>query len=241
MLTGFILAKRQIKKWKDNNENIPDKGASLILAASATSCITFASLFPALFAFVGIGIIPGILTLVSLSIGLIWAIRRIRKLKDDNERKFNRIPLYFITIPLIAFLTLFFLVRPASSFSRNYAIKRSGELISAIENFKDKTGQYPQSIEDLYSGSGMKIPKPSIMGIGDFRYQKINEHYSLSFSQWLDLGSLEEIVLYDKNDLKNSLTGELAKYSYSFDLHRVKGAFASHDTRYNNWRYYHVD
>ncbi len=241
MLTGFILAKCQIKKWKDNNENIPDKGASLILAASATSCITFASLFPALFAFVGVGIIPGILTLVILSIGLIWAIKRIRKLKNDNERKFNRIPLYFITIPLIAFLTLFFLVRPASSFSRNYAIKQSGELISAIENFKDKTGQYPQSIEDLYSGSGMKMPKPSIMGIGDFRYHKVNEHYSLSFSQWLDLGSLEEIVLYDKNDLKNSLTGELAKYSYSFDLHRVKGAFASHDTRYNNWRYYHVD
>ena len=79
------------------------------------------------------------------------------------------------------------------------------------------------------------------MGIGDFRYNKINDHYSLSFSQWLYLGSLEEIVLYDKNNLKNNLTGEFAKYDYSFDLCRVKGAFASHDTRYDNWRYYLVD
>ena len=194
-----------------------------------------------MFAFVGIGIIPGILTLVFLAIGLIWAIKRIRKLKDAGERKFNRVPLYFITIPLIAFLTLFFLVRPASSFSRNFAIKRSGELIASIEDYKNKTGKYPDSIEDLYPCSRKKMPNPSIMGIGEFRYNKINDNYSLSFSQWLDLGSLEEIVLYDKDDLKNNLAGESAKYDYKVDLWRAKGAFASHDTRYSNWRYYHVD
>jgi len=68
------------------------------------------------------------------------------------------------------------------------------------------------------------------MGIEDFRYNKINDQYSLSFSQWLDLGSLEEIVLYDKHDLKNNLTGDLAKYDYRFDLCRARIAFASHDT-----------
>ena len=151
VLAGFILAMRQIKKWKDNNENVADQGASVILAASATACITFIYLFPAMFAFVGIGIIPGILVLLFLSIGLFWAIKRIRKLKDADERKFNRIPLYFLTIPLIAFLTLFFLVRPASDFSRNFAIKRSGELIASIEDYKNRTGQYPESIRGSVS------------------------------------------------------------------------------------------
>jgi hypothetical protein len=79
------------------------------------------------------------------------------------------------------------------------------------------------------------------MEILNFRYNKINDRYSISFSQWLDLGSLEEIVLYDKNNLRNNLKGEFAKYDYRFDLCRVKGAFASYDTRHHHWRYYLVD
>ncbi len=43
------------------------------------------------------------------------------------------------------------------------------------------------------------------MGVFDFRYHKIDDNYSLSFSQWLEFGSLEEIVLYDKNSLRNNL------------------------------------
>jgi len=61
-----------------------------------------------------------------------------------------------------------------------------------------------------------------------------------TFFQKMEL-TLEEIVLYDKNDLKNKLSGEFAKYDYSSDLWRVKGAFSSHGTRHNNWRYYHLD
>ncbi len=80
-----------------------------------------------------------------------------------------------------------------------------------------------------------------VMGILNFRYNKIDDHYSLSFSQWLEWGSLEEIVLYDKNDLKDNLKGELAKYDYKFDLCRVNLAFASHNTEYDHWRYYLVD
>ncbi len=79
------------------------------------------------------------------------------------------------------------------------------------------------------------------MGILDFRYHKIDDDYSLSFSQWLEFGSLEEIVLYDKNSLRNNLKGAFAKYDYAFDLCRVKGAFESHDTNDDYWRYYLVD
>ena len=240
-ISGFVLAQRLIRKWEDNNEHVIDRGALLILASSATACITLMYIFYLLFVFFAAGAIPAILGILLLPVGLVLIIKQIRKLKNANERKFSSIPVYLVTIPLIAFLTFKFMMDPVSNFSRNFAIKRSEALIASIEAHKARTGQYPESIQDLYSHSMNKIPRPFIMGIDDFRYNKINDSYSLSFSQWLDVGSLEEIVLYDKNNLKNNLTGEFAKYNYSFDLCRVKGAFASHDTRYDYWRYYHVD
>ena len=238
LLVGFALALTRIKKWENNNEHVSDQGV-IILAFSATACITLIYLFYLLFLIVSAEVIPSILGILLLPVGLVWIIKQIRKLKDGNERKFSSVPVFLVTIPLIAFLTFKFLMEPVSNFSRDFAIKRSAALIASIEDHKSRTGQYPASIQDLYPAK--KMPKPFIMGIDKFRYNKINDQYSISFSQWLDLGSLEEIVLYDKNDLKNNLKGEFAKYNYQFDLCRVKGAFASHDTKYNNWRYYLVD
>ncbi len=240
-LAGFILALRQIRQWKDNDEQDSQNGATVILAASAASSITFIYIFASLFAFVGVGIIPGILVLLFLPVGLSWIINGIKKLKDADEKKFSSAPFYLVTIPLIAFLTLFFLVRPASNFSRDFAIKNCAKIIASIEDYKATNGHYPESLDDLYPRYGEKTPKPAIMGISGFRYNKIGENYSLSFSQWLHLGSLEEIVLYDKNDLIDKFSAAPTKYDYKVDLWRIKGAFASHDTRYDNWRYYHVD
>jgi len=238
---GLTMALRQIRKWKDNNEHVTDHGATVILAGSATSSIMFIYIFASLYAFVGIGIIPGILVLLFLPVGLSSIIRRIRKLKDADESKINGVPLYFVTISMIAFLTLIFLVWPASNFSRDFTIKRSDKIIASIEEYKVRNGRYPESLSDLYPGHRNKMLKTSIMGISEFRYNKKGENYSLSFSQWLHLGSLEEIVLYVKSDLIDNFSAKSAKYDYNVDLWRIKGAFASHNTRYSNWRYYHVD
>jgi hypothetical protein len=89
-------------------------------------------------------------------------------------------------------------------------------------------------------GVSIIIPSPSVMGIRNFRYNKINDHYSLSFSQWLEFGLLEEIVLYDKDNIRNKLTGSYAKDDYSLDLCRIKGAFKVHDAN-NGWQYYWLD
>ena len=240
VLTGFILAKQHIRNWEGKNGQSYDHGASIILASSAAACITFISLGSLLFVFTSLGIVSGIIALILISGGLFWIIRQIRNLMETGKTKFNRVPLYLLTIPLIAFLTHMFIREPASGFSRNFAIKRSEVLITSIEDYKNRMGQYPASMEDLDSPTSKKILKPFIMGIDKFRYNKINDRYSISFSQWPDLG-LEEIVLYDKNDLKSNLTGEFAKYNYSLDLCRIKGAFANYDTRHTNWRYYHVD
>lgn len=240
VLSGFMAALKQIKKWKNNREVIPDNGATVILAFLATACMSFIYIFLLLFVFIMMGTFPGVVGVSLLFMGWFWAIKQIRKLRKTYERKFNPACLYLLTVPLIAFLTTMFIIKPASNFSRSFAIKRSEALIASIEEYKDRTGHYPESIGNLYSHSMKKIPKPFIMGIGNFRYNKIGDQYSLSFSQAPGLG-LEEIVLYDKNDLKNNLKGEYTKYDYSFDLCRVNGAFASHDTRHDHWRYYLVD
>jgi len=49
VLTGFIIAQRQIKKWKINGENIADQGAGFMLAVAVISCIVFIYLFTSLF------------------------------------------------------------------------------------------------------------------------------------------------------------------------------------------------
>jgi hypothetical protein len=175
-----------------------------------------------------------------IALGLTLTIKEIKNLKNPGG-KFNPVPIYLITIPLIAFLARVYLVGPVSDYSRSFAIKRSEVLIGSIEEYKNREGQYPESIRELETRYKTKIPNPFIMGILDFRYNKINDHYSISFSQWLEWGSLEEIVLYDKDNLRNNLTGGYAKYDYGFDLCRVQGAFAVRDTKYDNWQYYLVD
>jgi len=45
------------------------------------------------------------------------------------------------------------------------------------------------------------MPKQSAKEIPEFCNIKIDENHSFSCRQWLHLGPLEEIVLYDKSDL----------------------------------------
>jgi len=241
VLSGFFLAITQLKKWKQPNEEIPGNGAPILLAVAAIACITFIYLFTVVFVFVTLGTLPGFVGLLLLPALLNVAIKKVRKMKENHEQKLNRLPLYLLTIPVCAFFTFAFIIKPVSNFSRNYAIQRSQSLIAEVEQYKTETGAYPSSMESLYSNSHNKKPKPFIMGIDNFRYNKIENSYSISFSQWLELGSLEEIVLFDKSDLRHNLPGLYSKYDYSLDLCRAKGAFAGHDTKYDNWRYYHSD
>lgn len=174
----------------------------------------------------------GFFGLLLVPVGVVWTFIELKHLKD---RKLRSMPFYFVTIPLIVWMTNSFIAKPISDYSRDFVIKRRETLIASIEEYKKNEGQYPESLQVL-----KEVPSPFVMGILNYRYNKINESYTLSFSQWLEYGSLEVIVLYDKNNIKNNLTGELARYDYNFDLCRIKGAFASHDTEYG-WRYYLID
>ena len=237
---GIIWTILEIRKWRNRNNENPDWRPSFYLAITATVIITAICLILAIAVIIINGALAGVAGIILVALGLNFAIKEIKKLKSSTG-KFNPVPIYLFTIPLIAFFTRVFLVGPVSDYSRSFAIKRSEALIASIEEYKNKEGQYPESIQDLEARYIKKIPSPSIMGILNFRYNKINDHYSISFSQWLDGGSLEEIVLYDKNNLRSNLRGQYAKYDYGFDLCRVKGAFAIRETKYDNWQYFLVD
>lgn len=123
-----------------------------------------------------------------------------------------------------------------SNYSRNFAIERSQQLVTSIEEFKNYQGRYPENMQELKSD----IPRPFIMGIDKFRYTKYQDQYFLTFSQWPDGGITEEIVLFGKeNPEKRWIPQE--EYNYQNDMHRVMGAFASYNTRYDHWRYYLCD
>ena len=187
------------------------------------------------------GLSAGVVTLLIGAYALHLSVKGIRKITKEQSLRLNFVPFYLITIPLLSLLMRLYVAPPISAYSRNLAIERSKVLITAIEEFKMKQGKYPESLEQLQPVYLSEIPSPKIMGILHFRYNRIEDRYSVSFSQWLEIGSLEEIVLYDKTNLRNNLQGEYAKYNYGLDLWRVHGAFASYETGHDHWRYYHCD
>jgi hypothetical protein len=144
------------------------------------------------------GLVGAALTLLLGGLVIKKIVTNNRNQTAATARQLNPVPFYLVTIPLIAFITRVFIMGPLSDYSRGVAMEKGQELIAAIEHYKIKEGQYPKSIRQLQPGYLKNIPDPSVMGISGFRYNKINDHYSLSFSQWLHIGSLEEIVLYDK-------------------------------------------
>lgn len=160
-----------------------------------------------------------------------FVIKDLDKLRNRRTYQFNIAPLLLVVIPMTALMSRMFIVGPISAYSRELAIQKGEILISRIEDYKTRNGQYPEKIDESVS--------PNVMGILKFRYNKIGDNYSVSFSQWLDFGSLEEIVIYDKDNLHQLINN--SAYDYSVDLHRVNGAFASYNTGYDNWRYYLAD
>jgi len=232
------------KKHNDNNPQLYSK-LPYYFAVISTVIVTLISLLLVIgiCANIGqmtIGFLAGLSGMALCVFALIPSMKAIKKLKVKGDQ-FSALPLYLITIPLIAFCARYYLREPMSNYSRNVAIEKAGNLINAIEDYKRTKGMYPASLQELDETISAKMKGSPVMGITDFRYNQIGDRYSISFSQWLELGALEEIVLYDKDNLRNNLTGEFATYDYAFDLCRIKGAFESYDTQYSNWRYYRVD
>lgn len=188
--------------------------------AIAASCIgTLFSLFVVVTLTVAVGISAGIIALSVLAYALYKIFYSIKKLKILPSSAFNPTPFYLLSIPIIAFAVRISLIEPASNYSRNYAIQQAQQAIGMIEQYHEQYNQYPESIEQFAN-----LPKPSVMGIDDFIYERNGNGYNLSFVQWQHFGATREVVMYNKED-----------------QHNVKGHFASHDIQQPHWKYYWLD
>lgn len=124
--------------------------------------------------------------------------------------------LYFIFLPLVAMFGRKYMAAQLATQSRNNTIQLANEWITNIEDHKAKNGDYPQKITDIKN----ELPEPVYMGIKSIVYEKVSGGYHLQFTQWVDMGAAQEVVVYSKNS---------SYYS--------KGHIASFDTGIPGWKF----
>ncbi len=152
-----------------------------------------------------------------------FIIYRILKLKNKTEYKFNPAPLYIVLIPVIALLTSKYAVEKAAAFTREKAIVKTEPLIAAIEKYKTENGEYPENLESLKGNYIHEIPKPTIMGMRAYQYEKRNGSFLLSFERFWHW-SATEVVVYNASGQKG-----------------IKGNYENYPTNHTNWWYYMAD
>ena len=219
---GTLWLIQEIKNLANTDKPVNNWTNGFYYAICAVSIFIFVGLFVALMLFATVGLSVGVIGLFILVLILYRLIPDIKKLRTKSIRSFNAAPLYLLSVPLIAFALRSLFIGPVSDQARNYAIKQGEKLIYAIESYYDHRGEYPESIDNLFYH--YDIPKPSVMGIDNFQYERNGDAYNLSFVQWQHFLATEEIVMYNKND-----------------EHTVKGHFASYNARKPHWKYYWLD
>lgn len=164
-------------------------------------------------------IVPFIV-IISVTAFLIY---RIQKLKRKTEYKFNPTPLYIVLIPVIALLTSKFATEKVATSTRENAILKTEPLIAAIEKYKTENGEYPENLESLKRKYIQEIPKPTIMGMRDYRYEKRDSSFQLTFER-LWHWNATEVVVYNRLGEKG-----------------IKGNYGNYPTNHTNWWYYMAD
>jgi len=226
------------KKCRQPKENQIDWKPSYLLSIIATIIITGINTIyiPLIYQFEGV-LAAGVFVIL-----LCWILHRmirfIRKIKTQPSRAFIYMPVYLIILPIIAYASNKFLVDPISNFSRTLAIQQSEVLIRAIEEYKNNEGTYPESLESMKGKYIEEIPESQIMGVTHYRYHKLDDDFTLAFSQWKDGAALEELVIFDRNPVsRKDYTG----FNYKLDRYRALTAFAGYDAGVKHWRYYLCD
>ncbi len=156
-------------------------------------------------AFVTVVVSLGALTNYHLSFGLLFLAfcfflltRTFLKLKRGSiphSSKSNHIPIYLITIPVFVALIRFGFILAVVQFSRDEGIKNSEPLITAIEAYHAKNGNYPISLQAIHTDI-----LPGVVGIKQYHYEPNGTAYNLYFKQFSDELDVEEIVMYNKLD-----------------------------------------
>lgn len=157
--------------------------------------------------------------LLLIPFGLVWTYKQMK------NRDKNVFPILLWTVPLFTFIFSMWGAELAREISRPMAIKNADKLITAIETFQKKNGYYPDSINQLVPEHIKSIPKPGVMGISRYYYEKTKDNFNLTFYQNVIIGFNSEVVVYDPTD-----------------KHKAEGKLTTlYETGKENWKYYIYD
>ncbi len=148
---------------------------------------------------------------------------RIQKLKKKTDYKFNPAPLYIVLIPVLALLTSKFAVEKIAALTREKTIAKTQPVIAAIEKYKTENGEYPENLESLSGKYIQEIPKPNLMGMRAYQYEKRNNSFLLTFER-LWHWNATEVVVYSSSGEKG-----------------IKANYGNYHTNHTNWWYYLAD
>jgi len=196
------------------------KHKTIMVSQKKTERFTFATVL--ILGFITLVVSLGALTNYNLSFGILFLVFcfyvlirtfiKIKRGRIPHSLKFNPIPIYLITIPIIIALVRFKCIGTGVEFSRHYVIKKSKPLIAAIETYYAKNGSYPISLQALHGDI-----LPDIIGIKQYHYEPKGTAYNLYFKQFSDELDVEEIVMYNKLD-------EHAFSAHTLDILEFTGA-----------------
>lgn len=149
----------------------------------------------------------------------------------------DSLPLYLVTIPLVvvAFRTMFII--PIVNAARDQAIKNSQAMISDIESYHARNGQYPLSLLSLSSDY-----KTGVIGIKQYHYEPNGKGYNLYFELLPHQLDIREIVMYNKMNEQEmtSHDADLLQLS-STQLNLQRGYVAMKELRTIHWKSFLFD
>jgi hypothetical protein len=188
----------------------------------------------------GISTALGLLLLAGWTYLIMRSIPALRRLKSDNIRHFQPLPLFVIAVPLAVLLITLLFMTGITNFSRNRAIANSQEFVSHIEQYHAEYGSYPVSLAAMW-----KDYYPDVVGIEKYHYAPQRDSYNLFFEQprlLFDNIGTREWVVYNPGD-------DHRMYSHTAwfllltpaELERSQGWYAVHDAKVAHWKCFWFD
>ena len=182
-------------------------------------------------------IAAGVVVLAAWVIWLVHLWRRLGAARTAGAGLAGAVPIALIVVPLAALAVRTALAGPVAAWSRDRAIANAAQIISDIEQFRERTAAYPVAISSVWPDY-----HPGIIGIERYRYERSGEGYNLYFEHPSTNLAVREIVMYNPR-------GEQDFSSHAFDLlqlspeaiRRQRGYFASYDLPQAGWRRFLFD
>lgn len=169
----------------------------------------------------------------------IWLLRKAWNTFRRGLQASTALPFYLIVVPITVALLQWALVERAIEMSRNRAIANSAPLIAAIEEHRNRNGNYPTSLLAEWPDF-----KPGVIGIRQYHYEPHGDAYNVVFEQFNYRFGTREFVVYNPRD-EHVMTAHaidiLEMTPNQLALERTRGHNARHDLPQPHWKLFWFD